>query len=355
MIKRREFLKMSSRAATGLALAGTSSLALAQSRPASMAMMTWGGLWGNGMAQYVDTPFTKETGIKIIQDRGSSPVERVTKLKINLNNQIYDLMQVHDGVVPLAEKQGVVEELDPNSANLPFLKEIPESFRRPGWVACIYSTLGIVYNHDVIKTPPKGFADLWNDEYRGRIVLPSITHSIGPYIIPIGAMAAGKDSKDADTGFSMLRKMVKLDPIWARDTDTIMSSLLSGEAVIGLLYKSQTYTVKDKGAKVDWVFPSEGAISYLAGTSIAKNTKNKSFAEKYVNMTLDPQHQLWVTKVFNYAGTNPRMLKMLPPSLQERVHYSDAEIARIINLDQDFISGNRAKWTDEWNRIVAGG
>jgi len=355
MIKRREFLKMSSIAAGSLALGGKSSLAAAQSKADNLAIMTWGGLWGNGMAQYIDGPFTKETGVTVTQDRGSSPVERVTKLKINLNNQIYDLVQLHDGVVPLAESQGVLEELDPDSPNLPFLKEIPQRFRRRGWVANIYSALGIVYNHDVVKNPPTSYADLWKDEYRGRIVLPSITHSIGPYIIPIGAMAAGKDSKDTTAGFDMLKKMVKLDPVWARDTDSIMGALQSGEALIGLLYKSQTFTVKDKGAKVSWVFPSEGAISYLSGTGIAKNTKHKALAEKYVNMTLDPQHQLWVTKVFNYAGTNPNMLKMLPPELQERVHFSDDEIARIIDLDQDFVSSHRAQWTDEWNRVVAGG
>lgn len=341
-------------AATAMGLSAAARMPLAAAESGQLAMMTWGGLWGNGMAQYVDTPFAKKTGYTITQDRGPTPVERVTKLKINLSNQTYDLVQLHDGVVPLAESQGVLETLDPASPNLTFLKDVPDRFKRPGWVAMIYSALGIVYNRDVVKNPPRSFADLWRPEFKGSIVLPDITHSIGPYIIPIGAMAAGKDQKDEQAGFDMLRKMVKLDPIWARDTDTIMSSLQTGEATIGLLYKSQTYTVQEKGGKVDWVFPAEGAISYLAGTGIAKGTKNKALAEQYINMTLDPQYQEWVAKVFNYAGTNPKMLGLLSPEYQQRVQFSQADVARIVDLDQAFISARRGDWTDQWNRIVTG-
>lgn len=353
-MNRREFLTLSASAATIAAL-GPSQLSFAQSKPESLALMTWGGLWGDGMAENVDAAFTKQTGVKIVQDRGSSPVERITKLKISLQNQVFDLVQLHDGVVPLAESQGVLEDLDPSSENLSHLAAIPDRFKRKGWVAMIYSGLGIAYNPDLVKNPPKSFADLWNEEYRGAIVLPEITHSIGPYIIPIGALATGKDASDTEAGFDMLAKMVELEPIWAKDTDTIMSSLVNEEAAIGLLYKSQTYTVLEQGGKVEWVFPEEGAISYLSGTGIAKNSKNKALAEQYINLTIDPSIQGWVAKVFNYGGTHPETLATLPVELQERVQFTQEETARIIDLDHEFISAHRGEWTDRWNRVIAGG
>jgi putative spermidine/putrescine transport system substrate-binding protein len=353
-MKRRDFLTLAA-STTVLPVLGAPSIAFAQPKPDSLAMMTWGGLWGDGMAQYVDTPFAEKTGVKIVQDRGSSPVERITKMKISLDNQVFDLVQLHDGIVPLAEAQGVLEDLDPASSNLSFLSAVPDRFKRKGWVAMIYSALGIVYNPDMVKTPPKSFADLWSEEYAGSIVLPEITHSIGPYMIPIGAMAAGKDAKDTEAGFDMLAKMNELEPIWAKDTDSIMSALVNGEAAVGLLYKSQTYTVLKQGGKVEWVFPQEGAISYLSGTGIAKNTKNKALAEQYVNATLDPATQGWVANVFNYGGTHPDTLKTLPVELQQRVQFSDDEVSRIIDLDHEFISANRGEWTDRWNRVIAGG
>lgn len=353
-MKRRDFLTLAASTAVLPAL-GPAGSAFAQSTPGSLALMTWGGLWGDGMAEYVDTPFAEKTGVKIVQDRGSSPVERITKLKISMDNQVFDLVQLHDGIVPLAEAQGVLEDLDPSSPNLSFLAAVPDRFKRKGWVAMIYSALGIVYNPEMVTTPPTSFADLWSEDYRGQIVLPEITHSIGPYIIPIGAMAAGKGADDTEAGFDMLAKMNDLEPIWAKDTDTIMGALVSGEAAVGLLYKSQTYTVLSQGGNVEWVFPEEGAISYLSGTGIAKNTRNKALAEQYVNMTLDPSTQGWVANVFNYGGTHPDAFETLPVELQQRVQFSDEEVARIIDLDHEFISANRGDWTDRWNRVIAGG
>jgi spermidine/putrescine-binding protein len=348
-------MKLTASAAFATPVLSSANLAFAQAKPDSLAMMTWGGLWGDGMAKYVDAPFAAKNGVKIVQDRGSSPVERITKLKISLSNQVYDLVQLHDGVVPLAEAQGVLEDLDPNSPNLSFLAAVPDRFKRKGWVAMIYSALGIAYNPKLVKKPPTSFADLWNEDYRGQIVLPEITHSIGPYVIPIGALAAGKAANDADAGFDMLTKMAALDPIWAKDTDTIMSALVNEEAAVGLLYKSQTYTVLQQGGKVEWVFPKEGAISYQSGTGIAKNSKNKALAEQYVNMTIDPSIQGWVAQVFNYGGTHPDMLAKLPVELQQKVQFSPEETARIVDLDQEFMSANRGQWTDRWNRIVSGG
>src|SRR5690606_11865449 len=131
-MNKREFLKLAGSTAAAAAVPGSLGAAFAQANPASISMMTWGGLWGDGMAQNVDTAFTAATGVGVTQDRGSSPVERVTKLKIGLDNQIYDLVQLHDGVVPLAEAQGVLEDLDPASENLGYLADIPDRFRRKG-------------------------------------------------------------------------------------------------------------------------------------------------------------------------------------------------------------------------------
>ena len=219
----------------------------------------------------------------------------------------------------------------------------------------IYSPLGVIYNTKLVKNPPTSFADLWRPEFKRRIVLPEISHSIGPYIIPIGALAAGKPAMDAEAGFDMLKKMVEQQPIWAKDTDSIMNALRGEDAVIGLLYTSQTYTVKGWNAPVEWVYPKEGAILYSAGTGIAKGTKNLELAEQFLNLTLDPKMQTIYTEKFNYPGTNKNMEAMLPPNLQERVRSTPDHMSRLVDLDHSTMAEKRAEWTDRWNRIVAAG
>jgi spermidine/putrescine-binding protein len=355
-IDRRRFL-----IGTG-ALAGAGGLvgpwaqpAFAQTKPSQMVLMTWGGLWGDCMRDSADAAFEKETGVKIIQDRGSSPPERITKIKVSVDDQKFDLVQLHDGIVPLAVSQGALEPINRNSPRLTNLKNVPDRFIQSHWVAMIYSPLGIVYNTKLVKEPPKSFADLWRPEFKGRIVLPEITHSIGPYIIPIGAIAAGKGPNDEDAGFEMLRKMADQQPIWAKDTDTIMNSLRNEEAVVGLLYKSQTFTVQGWNTPVEWVFPSEGAILYTSGTGIAKGTKNLELAETYLNLTLDPKVQIAAAEKFNYPGTNTKTEALLTPELQARVRAAPGEMDRLIDLDHASMAAKRPDWTSRWNRIIAAG
>ncbi|MCC6470842.1 MAG: extracellular solute-binding protein [Alphaproteobacteria bacterium] len=354
-MNRRDMMRLAGAAASAPVLARVAGSTQAFAKPDQVVCMTWGGQWGDAMRDNVDAAYTKATGIKVLQDRGSSPVERITKLKVSLANQTVDLVQIHDGLVPLAIKQGVLEKINKDSPRLNHVRNMVPSFWNDYWVPMLFSVTGIIYNTKLVKTPPTSWADLWKPEYKGRIVLPEVSHSIGTYIIPIGALAAGKDPKDAEAGFEMLKKIADLKPIFAKDTDSIMNALRTEEAVIGILYKSQTYTVKGWNAPVEWAYPKEGGIPYSSGTSIAKGSKNLEAAEDYLNVTMDPQVQTFVATVYNYAGTNKDMAAKLSPELQERVKFPPEQMAKLVNLDHDFMSERRAEWTQRWNRVVAGG
>ena len=317
-------------------------------------VMTWGGRWGDAMRDNVDAAYEKATGIKVVQERGAGPAERITKIKVSEPNPEADCFQLADGLVPLAIKQGVAEKLDRNSPRMPNLRNMIPTFWNDYWVPQIFSVIGVVYNTKLVKAPPTGWADLWRPEFKGRIVLPEVSHSIGLYIIPIGAVAAGKPFSDEEAGFAMLKKMADLRPIWAKDTDTIENSMQTGDAMIGILYKSQTYSVKDRGGPVEWVYPKEGGIAYTSGTCIAKGTKNLEAAEQYINVTMDPNVQPFAAKIYNYGGTNKDTLSHLPPELQERVKFPQDQLDRLIKLDLGMMTDRRAAWVERWNRAVAG-
>ncbi len=352
-MRRRDFLAASG----GMALAGTLgglSGAWAQAKPSQMSVMTWGGQFGEAVARGADKQFEAEFGVRMVQDRGSTPVERITRAKINASNQIFDILQLHDGLVPLAVQQDVYEKLDLNSPRLPNARKLIGGFGNDYWLPWIFSEIGICYNTKEVKNPPTKFADLWRPEFEGRVVLPAITHSIGPYVIPIGAIAAGKEENDEEAGFAQLKTLAELDPIWARDTDGIMNAMGSGEAVVGLLYRSQTNTVLQRGASVKWIAPEEGAIAVAWGAGITKGCKNPELAESYLNTLIGPKCQAVFAETFNYSGTNPDSLALLSPELQERVKPVPAIMEKLRKLDHGFIATRRAAWTDRWNRVVSG-
>lgn len=348
-MRRREFL-VSTMAAAASVAAGARS-ASAQAKPDKLVVMTWGGANAEAVEKGLDKPYTDRYGVKVVLDTGSSPVERVTKLKLSLDNQAYDVLNLGDGLFPLAIKQGVLETMDRNSPNLGNLKDVYPNMVRPHWVTCYFSALGITYNRQ-IKNPPTSWADLWRPEFKGRIVIPDVAHTIGLYPVVIGALAQGKDPKDADVGFDMLKRLAALTPIVAKDTDTIMNSLQSGDALVGLLYKSQTFTIQDKGAQVDWVFPKEGAIEISWGYGIAKNSKNRVWAERWIDLAMDPKIQPYFTGWGNYPGSNPKMLDNLEPKYKERAVFTADQLKRMVILDHEYMSDRRAEWTERWNRVM---
>lgn len=352
MLNRRSILA----GAGGVAAASTLGAgARAQGKPSSIVVMTWGGQWGDVIRDNLDAGFEKRTGVKVVQDRSSTPVERITKLKIGLSDQKIDCVQLHDGLVPLAIKQGVLEKLDRNSPRFGNVRGMIPSFWNDYWVPHIYSVLGICWNTKLVKNPPTSYADLWKPEFKGRIVLPEVSHSIGTYIVPVGALAAGKGPKDEAAGFEMLKKMTDQRPIWVKDTDSIMNALRTEEAMVGLLYKSQSWTVKGWNPAIDWAYPKEGGIPYVSGTGIAKGTKNLALAEEYLDVSMDPDVQPAFMKAYNYPGTHQGMLSRLTPELQARAEFTKEQLDRLVVLDHDFMSDKRGEWTQRWNRVVAGG
>jgi spermidine/putrescine-binding protein len=134
----------------------------------------------------------------------------------------------------------------------------------------------------------------------------------------------------------------------------MMNSMRTGDAMIGILYKSQTYTVKGRGGSVEWVYPKEGGIAYTSGTCIAKGTKNLDAAEQYIDVTMDPNVQTFAAKIYNYGGTNKETLSKLPPELQERVKFPQDQLDRLIKLDLGMMTDQRAEWVERWNRAVSG-
>src|SRR6478609_7596108 len=114
-MRRRQWLKASSATIAAPLLTPFVQPFSAFGQTKQIVVMTWGGQWGDAMRDNVDAAFEKTTGIKVVQDRGASPVQRITKIKVSEPNPGADCFQLADGLVPLAIKQGVAEKIDRNS------------------------------------------------------------------------------------------------------------------------------------------------------------------------------------------------------------------------------------------------
>src|SRR5437870_1786048 len=139
MMRRRDFLTAS--AATAAMPFTLPWPAAAQSKPSQIIIMTWGGAWGDLLHRHIDPPFEKETGVKVVQETGASPVERITKLKVSLSSQTYDVLNLNDALMEIAVRQGVLEPVNRSSPHYTNLKDVYPKLIHDQWVAAIFSSL----------------------------------------------------------------------------------------------------------------------------------------------------------------------------------------------------------------------
>ncbi|HZQ61809.1 MAG TPA: hypothetical protein VFC24_10695, partial [Casimicrobiaceae bacterium] len=127
-MRRRQWLKASGATVAAPLLAPLMRPLEAFAQTKQIVVMTWGGQWGDAMRDNVDAAFTKATGIKVVQDRGASPAQRITKIKVSEPNPTVECFQLADGLVPLAIKQGVAAKIDRNSPRMPNLRNMIPTF-----------------------------------------------------------------------------------------------------------------------------------------------------------------------------------------------------------------------------------
>lgn len=351
---RRTLLKLSA-AALGTELVAPLAFGSAHEAAAAgrtLVVSDFGGDFGAWNKQSIDTRFTELTKAPTTHDTGSDNAARITKARIGIPRSEYDLICLADSFFPRAAAEGVLEPVDYNSPRLTNVKDIDKRFVTPNYTSFLYNGLGLGYNPKMVKTPPTSWKDLWNPEYKGRIIMPAVTHSFGLHVILLSAMAAGRDYKDTAAGLDNLKRLADLQPIWSVDSQANARSLFQEEAAIGWIGRAEWVQVQNWGGATKFVVPEEGGFLTSWGFGPIKNTKSMEAAEEYINISLDPKLQAETAKKLGFHPTNLRWKDFSDAETIAKVSLTPEEEKRFVTVDYAWLTGQRSDLTEAWNRIV---
>lgn len=351
-LDRRRILKLSAAAAAGLAapLIGGSSRAHAQS--SQLVVSDFGGDWATWNKANIDAKFTEITKMSVLHDTGSDNAARIAKAKLGIPRSEYDLICLADSFFARAQAEGLLEKVNYSSPRLTNQKDVDPRFVTPYYTSFLFNGLGLGYNPKMVKNPPKSWADMWNPEYKGKIVLPAVVHSFGLHVILLSALAAGKDYKDTQAGLDNLKRLADLDPIWTVDSQANARSLFQEEAAIGWLGRAEWVQVQSWGGTTKFVLPSEGGFFTSWAFGPIQNAKNMERIEDYINVTLDPQLQANNAKKLGFHPTNKRWKEFADPETVAKISWTPEEEKRFVAVDYVWLNSKRAELTEAWNRVV---
>lgn len=339
------------------ALAGSAALAGSTALPkgalgqpsTELVVGTWGGDYGALLQSEIDERLMKPLGISVSQEIGNNDPRR-TKLIAGKGapQSSMDVACINDVDGYILDQQGVLETVP--EADVPRLAEVVPLFRKQYCVPHIFSALVLVYNPDKIKTPPKGYADLFDPQYKGRV---GFSDSLYSWNVAAANIAGNGKSDDMSEGKRLLLELKKNEPKVFASNEALSAGLRSEEVWISTMWLARAFMWKKGGGfPIAWSVPDEGSIPLVFEAGVPKNAKAKDAAWKYLNALLDPQAQIAFSEKLGYLPTVRDAV--LPDDLAREIGFTEHDRTKLRPLDYAFMQKERGGILDFWNKEFKG-
>ena len=263
-------------------------------------------VWTAYIPQDIIDCFQLVYGIKVNKEEYSANEEMYAKL--SKSSVAYDLVQPTNNFVALLQRQNLIQKLDksklsimsffaPTSLNLPY---DPNNVYTVPYEA---GTDGIVYNSDQVQNPPTSYADLWKPEYKGNnmVMLDGADDIIGATLLGLGYDVNSKDPKQLDEAKA---KLLALRPsIKVFDSNSPKTPLISGDAVLGVVWTGDVFLAAQQNPAIKYVYPSEGVILWQDNYAIPTVATHLDAAYAFLNYNYQPD--LFWLETRDWPYTNP--------------------------------------------------
>jgi putative spermidine/putrescine transport system substrate-binding protein len=280
---------------------------------------------------------------------GSRSLVNLEKMQSNRDSQYLSVVQMDDPVMILAVEEGLLEPL--TTANVPNLASLDDgTVHMDGmWANYLRPWQGIAYNTDALPDGIPSWEALWEPEFAGRVILPSLQNTEGLCNLFMAAsLASGKPPAEAqydvDAGFEKLAALKpNLLTIYTQMPQAF-NLLETGEAwaIAGAL-SSFTLQRRAEGAPIALAAPREGIFASPSGICVVRGAPQEELAFAYVNELLGAEFQSQlVTPTFSLP-TNVEVAAPEGMEFDVLIHPTDwANVAK-----------NRTEWVQRWDREMA--
>lgn len=271
--------------------------------------------WSEYVPQKVIDGFTKETGIKVNYETYASGEEMLSKLLAG--GAAYDLVQPPDYIAEAMIRNKLLRPLDraqlANLKNLaPEFTKLPHDPEQKFTVPYMTGTVGIVVNTEKVKTPVRGYRDLFAPRFKDRIVVVNDNRELVSWAL----VTLGLDQNDITP--ATLAKAKPLVAEWIKlvkvfDSDSPKTPLLNGDVDLGVVWSGEAAKLINENKKFTYVLPAEGYHPFVDLLAIPTTAKNVAAAHRFIDYILRPEVSVLISAEFPYTNPNAAARKLLTP------------------------------------------
>ena len=344
-------LRLAALTTTLLAGLAAAPVALAQA-PTEITFFIWAGSnQGVIPMEVIDTYKAAHSDVKINILESNNTItypQMVAAKRTTPNDPLVHCGFFNVDSITKGDAEGMWDTMD--VAQIPNMANVLESFRRPEdrGVGYQMSGIGLLYNKNAVSTPPTSWADLWSEEYRGRVTM----FDYDTRALAIAARLNGGDEHDIDPGFKVWAEHADNFRALVDSNDAVKNLLVSGDAWVAPWFSSLSNVWIEEGAPLGFAVPEEGAIAfpvYLSIVNGADEAETKVCSD-LINTLLEPGN----------AGRYGEMTFSIPVVANAEMSPEQAsnpmlnlELAeKSVLLDYGYIGQMTPEWRQRWDREV---
>ena len=321
--------------------------AFAQSK--SISATTYPGAWESAHRAILLPAFTKATGASVSLVP-SLAVDTVSKVAASKANPPFDVIILDEGPYLAALSQDIFEKIPVDK--IPHLKDVPAGLQDPRGMGAFVSgqIIGIAYNTEKIKNPPRSWNDLLKPEYKGRVGLAGMGSTLmSAWMVEIARLNGGSE-ENLEPAFQFVKKLLPNVSAVASNPGALATLFQQGQIDISVHYNNNVGDLQGKGVPVALAKPDTGWIHIKSVMHIVKNTKNPDLAAAYINAALSPEVQTQMAAA-PYFVAPVSSKAVFSPGLQAYAK-NMAEITAMNGVDWAKLNPRRGEYIDRFNREV---
>jgi spermidine/putrescine-binding protein len=309
---------------------------------------------------YVQSFHEQYPNIKLETSAMGSNEEAVAKIQAGFEVDVVNSC-VDEATLEMVQK-GMYMPLNPSrltswSDLFPSMKALP-GVQQDGKIYMLpvdAGTAGIVYNADVVTTPPDSWTDLFDPQWRGRAGLEDISITA----IMVGALANGisdplhMSPAQLDTVKNyLIEQKDQFRTFWKGDA-AVKSLFKSGEIVISSGYPDTAHSLQKEGINARFATAKEGQFLWACGYGISPSIDpaNLDAAYALLNWYTSPQAELYEAATWNYQVANQKVLDIAPKDVIE-----EASLDAPFHLENAIPASppeDRQAWVAAWTEVKA--
>jgi putative spermidine/putrescine transport system substrate-binding protein len=343
-ISRRDLILTSAGAGLLALLPGR---ALAQQK--TLVAATFPGTWNEAHRKLLAPYFTKRTGAGVTQSIQLA-TEQLAKLAAAKGGRPpFDVAILDEPQVSDAANQGLIDEYP--VAKSPNYNDLLPAYKDKWGPKISLQVIGIGYNPNKIKTPPKSYDDLLDPAYKGRVGLTALNSQLGMAFLAELNRIKGGNEANFDPAFKALKELLPNVGAVAANLGAYATLWQQEQVDIAPYNFNFVQTLKAKGVPVEFVVPATGLVGWTTSLHLCRNAVEPDLAVQYIDSHLAAEMQSEMEKPpYDIIPTNAKV--PLAGAITQTVAKTPADLAKIRGFDWGKINPQRTELIERFNRDI---